>query len=101
MYVFREHIYFLEQEDVVLIYKQEEQQIHLYDIVSQKEVDLDRILQRIIPQGTYKIIFYFTPPRSSLPIQKKRFRGNEVMFVKGRAVPELTAHFKHPLTSQA
>jgi hypothetical protein len=47
IYVFHNDIYNLEDEDAIVIFKQEDKQIDIYDIVSKKEVTIDNILSKI------------------------------------------------------
>lgn len=99
IYVFSQDIYYLEQEDVIVLYKQDEKQLDLFDVISCEEVEWDRVLGNIAPEGTSEIVFHFTPDIDSPHLKKQT--GSEILFVKGDAITKLPAYFKHPLTSQA
>jgi GNAT superfamily N-acetyltransferase len=101
MYVFSKNIYFLDKENAIVLCEQEEDQLHLYDIISKDAMDLEAILDQVCTPETKEIVFHFTPESNNLPIRKEIFQGSEVLYVKTKGNIELPKYFKHPLTSQA
>jgi predicted N-acetyltransferase YhbS len=100
IYVF-DHIYYLEDEEVIVIFKQEGNQVNIFDIVGKKEVNIDAVLSKITNSGTNKIIFHYTPDYEGIDTHREIFNGNEVLFVKTSGDNQYPLHVKHPITSQA
>ncbi|KOP70438.1 GCN5 family acetyltransferase [Bacillus sp. FJAT-21351] len=99
--VFPQNIYYLADEDVIVVFKQEEKTLNLYDIVSKKEIDIEPILTKISDLSTEKVIFHYTPSYKNLQIESEFFIGNEVLFVKAFRNNSFPLNVKHPLMSQA
>ncbi|MBM7661372.1 putative GNAT family N-acyltransferase [Bacillus mesophilus] len=101
LYVFPQHVYYLPEEDVIIVCKQEKNDLHIYDLVSKKEVILKKLLASIANLETETILFHYTPDYNRLEIKKELYRGSEQLFVKINSKLLLPKVFKHPLTSQA
>ncbi|QSX23932.1 GNAT family N-acetyltransferase [Priestia megaterium] len=99
--VFPRDIYYLADEDVIVVFKQEQKTLHLYDIVSKKEIEIEPILKKISDFSTEKVIFHYTPAYRNIQIESKPFIGNEVLFVKTFRNNSFPLYIKHPLMSQA
>ncbi|MCM3413635.1 GNAT family N-acetyltransferase [Metabacillus litoralis] len=98
---FPNDIYYLEEEQVIVIFKitEEENELHIYDVISQKEIDLLKIVKYISVESTKKIYHHFTV--DGLHTEKKTFNGSEVLFIRCEKEMNLPKELKHPLTSQA
>lgn len=99
LYAFSNDIYYLPEQDVIIIFQEREDCIDIFDIISKTEVNLQTILE-IITGEQKKILFHFTVD-NQYHSEKSIYHGDEVLFVrfeKGIALPK---HFKHPITSQA
>lgn len=98
---FPNDIYYLEEEQVIVIFKivEEENELHIYDVISQKVVDLLKIVKCISVESTKKIYYHFTV--DGLHTEKKTFNGSEVLFIRCEKEINLPKELKHPLTSQA
>ncbi|MFV2047405.1 hypothetical protein ACEWK1_08515 [Metabacillus sp. YM-086] len=72
---------------------------HIYDVISQKEVDLLKIVKYISVESIKKIYYHFTV--DGLHTEKKTFNGSEVLFIRCEKEMNLPKELKHPLTSQA
>ena len=57
---FNEDIYYIEEEDVIVVFQQMDKQLHIFDIVSKNKVKIDIILNSIVTADTEIIIFHFT-----------------------------------------
>ncbi len=101
--VFPNDIYYLENEEAIIIYqKTKENDIHIYDIISQKEVNIEKIVHTIASEHTKKVVFHFTiDQQDELNIETITFHGNEVLFVRFENEVNMPKQFKHPMTSQA
>lgn len=99
--VFSQDIYYLANEDVIIVFRKGKEEIHLYDIVSKKEIEIEHILSNIADPSIKKIIFYFTPPYKNLQIENQTFIGSEVLFVKAFKNNKFPLYIKHPIMSQA
>ncbi len=101
LYVFSHDIYYLEHEDVIVIFKKEQEQIHIFDIVSKREIEIQHILTKIADHSTKKIVFHYTPDYENIQTESHVFNGSEVLFVKSASDEDFPLHIKHPITSQA
>ncbi|WP_240338466.1 GNAT family N-acetyltransferase [Peribacillus alkalitolerans] len=99
--VFSEDIYYLGDEDVIVIYQVDEETLHIYDIISKSEVHIHRILKRIASSKTKKVVFHFTPEFKEIKLKTEKYVGSEVLFIKTKEGISLTTKFKHPMTAQA
>lgn len=99
MYVFDDDLYYVENHEAIVICKQDGDQLHIFDFISSKNIEIESMLKEICSSNISEIIFYFTPDIPN--IETKVFEGSEVMFVKMAEELELPVSFKHPLTSQA
>lgn len=100
--VFPEHLYYLASEqEAIVIYEQEQEQLHLFDVVSRNEVDITAVLRQIAAPGTTEIVFHFMPDEEGLELQSALWQGDETLFVKTYGGIRLPERFKHPATSQA
>ena len=101
LYVFKEHIYFIEEEEAIVIYEQEEQQVDIFDIVSKKGVSIDQILAKITNADTTKIVFHFTPDYEGINMHTEIFNREGAFFVKLKEGDSFPSQIKHPITSEA
>jgi predicted N-acetyltransferase YhbS len=101
IYVFENDIYYVEDEDAIVIFKTEDKQIDIFDIVSKKEVSIDNILSKITNSDTNKIVFHYTPNYKGIDTQSDILNGDDVLFVKTSGSNHFPLQVKHPITSQA
>ncbi|MEH7436482.1 GNAT family N-acetyltransferase [Neobacillus drentensis] len=99
--LFSQDIYYLEDEKVLVIFQKEDDTIHLYDIVSTEEVDIQLILNTIASPEIRKIIFHFHLDNCEFLITKEIHQSSNVLFIKNLTNVTLPEKFKHPITSQA
>lgn len=78
-----EQIYYIEDEDVVVIYELEQDTLFLYDVFSQKTVELEYIIQAIASDQTKKVVFGFTPINSSNYEKNVLKEEDTTLFIKG------------------
>ncbi|MBO8157184.1 MAG: GNAT family N-acetyltransferase [Bacillaceae bacterium] len=101
MYVYNHDIYYLEREDVIVIYKKENQQIDIFDIISKKDIKIDDILSKITNGDTNKIVFHYTPDYKGIHTERHMINGSDVLFVRENGNNRFPLQIKHPLTSEA
>lgn len=101
MYVFPNHIYFLEQEDVLVLCKQVANTLHVYDIISKKDVKIDEILNKISDETTERVIFYYTPEYKGLQFEVETYKKGDQLFVKSQSPINLPTKFMYPLTAHS
>ncbi|KIL51928.1 GNAT family N-acetyltransferase [Jeotgalibacillus soli] len=99
--VISEDLYYLPEENVIVIYKLERNELHVFDLISEVKVDVLTIIDKMALKETDKVIFYFTPAIKDSQLKSELFHGSEVLFVRTYEDHKLPAQFKHPLTSQA
>ncbi|MGN4123453.1 GNAT family N-acetyltransferase [Lysinibacillus sphaericus] len=98
--VFKDAIYYLEEEDVLILFERENQQLHIFDIISKKRVDLD-MLNGDITMDTEIIYFHFTPDDVCSNIHTEFItNSDDTLFVRPLINIE-TKHFLFPLTSHS
>ncbi|WP_175384422.1 GNAT family N-acetyltransferase [Bacillus sp. FJAT-27225] len=96
---FSEKIYYLEEEQLIAIFEEKAREMHVYDLIFQKEMDLKRALSKISGPETRRAVLHFTPDGDGVSWDIEKFDSSEVLFVrKGTFLPKV---FKHPLTAQA
>lgn len=98
---FNDAIYYIEEDDVIVICKQEDNQLHIFDIISKKRVEIDTILNRIVSADTKIINFYFTPNDDCKNIHTEFItESDDTLFVRP-LLKDGIRHFLFPLTSHA
>ncbi|MCR8656472.1 hypothetical protein [Paenibacillus endoradicis] len=98
---FNDAIYYFEDVDVIVIFKQEDTHLDIFDIISKHKVDYDIILHSIVSEQTEIIHFYFTPDNDNEHLQIELISEcDDTLFVRPICKCE-TPHFLMPLTSHA
>lgn len=97
--VFSDDIYYLEDENAIVIYNKENNHIKIFDIISITEVNIQNILAKIAHRDTEKITFHFTPDYKDANI--KSCITHNGLFVKTNAEYVYPVQLKHPITSIA
>ncbi|PQP83393.1 GNAT family N-acetyltransferase [Paenibacillus sp. PCH8] len=97
--VFSDDIYYLENENVIVIYQKEDNHIDLFDVVSLNETKMKDILQQIADEDTEKVTFHFTPDDQGTDLQSSI--TNEGLFVRTNGENLYPVQVKHPITSIA
>ncbi|HBU80992.1 MAG TPA: GNAT family N-acetyltransferase [Paenibacillus sp.] len=98
--VFSDDIYYLENENVIVIYKKEKHNIDLFDLVSLNKIHMTDILHQIADEDTEKITFHFTPDATDHIVLKSTIT-NDGLFVKTPGENIYPVHVKYPITSIA
>lgn len=98
---FHDAIYYIEEEDVIVMFEQEDEQLHVFDIVSKKAIDLEIVVNHLISDTTEMIHFYFVPDTDLENIQSAFIvETDDTLFVRP-LLKDFTGNFLFPLTSHA
>lgn len=99
MYVHTDDMYYLENEDIIVIATREDGWLHIYDVLSLTPIDLDGIIENIVGPDDEKIEFHFVPESNKYNIHKfSKERPDEWLFVRSNNTSLNEILF--PLTSQ-
>ncbi len=96
---FPDSIYFLEEEETIVLFEEENEVLHLFDVISRKKVDLESILNSIIFTDTEKIIFHYIPEHENIESTLIQDEDN-VLFVRSNT-PFGAKQLLFPLTSHS
>lgn len=100
--VFPHDLYYLEEEEALVIYQIEENVLHLYDVVSSKEINELEIIMNIAEPNVHRVIFHYHLDNKEMQsIQQHHYHGDTVLFIKKQTNVQFPEGFKHPITSQA
>ncbi|RUT45454.1 GNAT family N-acetyltransferase [Paenibacillus anaericanus] len=98
---FNDAIYYIEDVDTIVIFKQDDKHLHIFDIISKQKVDYDIILNSIVSADTEIIHFYFTPDYDNENLQTEFItESDDTLFVRPTCDGG-TKHFLIPLTSHS
>ncbi|MCC8436759.1 GNAT family N-acetyltransferase [Brevibacillus sp. M2.1A] len=99
--VFRDAIYYLEEEDVIVLFEREDDQLRVFDLVSKEPVDIEAVISHLVTAETSNIQFHFMPDSENKKIQSAWMTTtDDVLFVRPSLKIE-AEHFRFPLTSHA
>lgn len=99
LYEFKNDLYYLKEEDAIVILRREETTLHIYDILSLKHFDLDNIIEKVKDKEDEKIEFHFIPELKKYKVTGTLAeRQDDTLFVRGKAA--LPSEILFPMTSQ-
>ncbi|MGE8204683.1 GNAT family N-acetyltransferase [Heyndrickxia sp. NPDC080065] len=78
---FPNSIYFIEEEDIIVLFEEEDGELHLYDVISRRKVDLEMVLSSIVSLDIKRIIFHFIPDCKNVESEKIEAE-DDVLFVR-------------------
>lgn len=99
--VFQDSIYLFEDEEAIIIYQNERNVLHIYDVVSKDKIDLMKLLSHIISIDTDLIQFHFTPDRFTKNVNVELMVNSDLLFIKSKNDLNLNFSFCVPLLSHA
>ncbi|MBN2829774.1 MAG: GNAT family N-acetyltransferase [Candidatus Cloacimonetes bacterium] len=89
-------IYYLPDFQVIVLYKINGSEMHIYDIIADKPYSLGDVCNALATRSTEKVVLYFTPESSDMLIA----HPNESMFILTNNTP-IPSIFAHPFTAHA
>lgn len=98
--VFSDAIFYIEEEDTIVIFKQEGTHLHVFDMVSKKRVNIETILSGIVSKDIEKVHLYFTPEDDTNVQTEFIKNGEDTLFIKP-LLKDSAKHFLFPITSHA
>lgn len=98
LYEYKEDLYYLAEEDTIVIMRREEERLHIYDIISLKPIDLDSIIEKIIIPDDEAIEIHFMPELNKYKVIKGfKEELDDTLFVKSKN--NLLKEVAFPMTS--
>ena len=98
--VFSDVIFYIEEEDTIVICKQEGTHLHVFDLISKKRVNIEMILSGIVSRNTETVHLYFTP-EDDTNVQTEFIKdGEDTLFIRPM-LKDTAKHFLFPITSHA
>jgi len=96
--IYRENLYYLKDEDAIFIMKEENRQLHLYEIICRKYFDLDSTLPKVIESGEINSVKFYFPPDQLNYKYDKTINEDNGLFILGdfELIKEL---YKFPVTA--
>ncbi|MDR6551787.1 putative GNAT family N-acyltransferase [Paenibacillus qinlingensis] len=59
--VFHECLYYSRTDDAIIVFNQDGELLHLYDVICDKQIDMEALFSQITTKQTRKVQFHFTP----------------------------------------
>ncbi|GKX29839.1 GNAT family acetyltransferase [Vallitalea longa] len=101
LYVFTDDIYYLEEDDMIVIYSIEDNVLQIYDILSNKNIDLEKVLLHIATKNVTKVIFNFTPDLTMKDLQINKLEENDTTLFVKNFNNNITKPFRFPELAHA
>lgn len=98
---FQDSIYYNEEEDIIMIFEQEDNQLHIFDIISKNKVEIDTVLRCATLDYIETIHFHFTPGFDNKKIYSEFIEENDDVLFVLPLLEDKPKHFLFPLTSHA
>lgn len=98
--VFSDAIFYIEEEDTIVIFKQEGTHLHVFDMISKKRVNIETILSGIVSRDTETVHLYFTPEDDTNVQTEFIKNGEDTLFIRP-LLKNIPKHFLFPITSHA
>lgn len=102
LYVFSKCIYYSNTDEAIIVYEQEGELLNLYDVVSEKEIDLEDLVARLSDGHTRRVLFHFVPDQLLEKTEAVPFSSEaDLLFVKPSLDKVDIAPFCFPAISHA
>lgn len=99
MHVFLDDFYYLDGLDAIVVYRNEEDKIHIYDVISKTDLSFAGILGRIVSDKVKEAIFHFTPDFNDLEAERIPYEDDQ-LFVKTESV-KIPENLMYPAIAHA
>jgi len=96
--LYRNDLYYIAAEDVIVIKKEIENTLHIFDVIFQNPVQLESIIPKIIESETINTIKYYFPPDQLNFNYDNMLNDNTGLFIRGNLELE-TRPFRFPETA--
>lgn len=101
LYNFPQDVHYLEDLGVLVIAKATNEVLHLYDVIGRKKPELTAILQRFVPSGVKKVLFYFTPDFKDVDVMYTPYKSEDYTFFVRSDAAFLKDRFFYPIAAHA
>lgn len=101
LYVFLDNIYYLEEEDTIVIYSIDDNELNLYDVVSKKSINLESIILKITTPKVNRVVFHFTPCLKSIKVDVEDLHRCDCTLLIKPVSMKSNNKFLFPITSHA
>lgn len=91
LYEYSKDMYYLIEEDSIVIARRNDHTLHLYDIISPKPINIDDILEKVVREEDERVQFHFIPKTS---------KYNVMSGIAERIDDTLFVRTKHPLCDE-
>ena len=98
--VFSDHLYFLEDDEIIFICDEINEDLHIWDVIYAKLFNISKAVPKIIRNEKLKSVYYYFPPdQLSFKYDEVIPDKNSYLFVKGNFNLK-DRNFKFPITAQ-
>lgn len=85
LYEYKEDLYYLVEEDIIVIMRRAEERLHIYDIISLKPINLDSIIEKIVIPDDKIVEVHFMPELNKYKVIKGfKKELDDTLFVKSK-----------------
>lgn len=82
LYMYKQNLFYLEEEDVIVVASRETGRLHIYDVISRKSFDLDSIIEKIVEPDDTSVQIHFITALTRYKIKNSlKQRENNTLFV--------------------
>lgn len=97
---FGDSLYYLERAKAIVIYQQEDETIHLYDVIAADTPCFADIIRMIKLNNARRAVFHFTPDLLNVQAESRLYETEDVLFIR-TAGPFVKGEFKYPTIAEA
>ncbi len=98
--LFPKNLYYLEDEDAILIISKRNGCLHIYDVIYSREIDINTAISKVIEGDEIEAIrYYFSPDQLHFKYDSVAEDIDSPLFVRGK-FPIADMNFKFPTTAQ-
>ncbi|MFD3157982.1 GNAT family N-acetyltransferase [Haloimpatiens sp. FM7330] len=101
LYVFSDNIYYLEEENTIVIFSIEDNELNLYDVLSKNSINIESIILKIASSKVKKVNFNFTPDLKFMKLEIKDLQKDDYTFLVKSLSVETIDKFLFSETSHA
>lgn len=101
LYAYSDDLYYLEDLEIIIIFKVEQREIHIYDVISHENIGFDPIINRIAFSGIDQVVFHYTPDYPDVAVEAVPLEGyHDTFFVRSQSV-EIPEFIRYPIIAHA
>ncbi|MDP8285944.1 MAG: GNAT family N-acetyltransferase, partial [Candidatus Electryonea clarkiae] len=100
LYILNDCIYYLEEENILILCKKEGKALHIYDIVYSDESNFKKLAGILADEDIERFVFRFTPDLLNVDTISSLLETDDGFFVKSDSI-DIKGEFLSPLTAEA